>query len=101
MSKKLPPPREVTNHFKVELDIPTPAEAAEELASSIREEVVEGVTVTVEGSSVVVTGPNEKAEKKRRALIIKALGDISAKKLREILAERLTLDEALKLAEIE
>lgn len=98
MSKKLPPPREIINTFKTEVDIPTPAE---ELAESIREVVAEGVAVAVEGSSVVVTGPNEKAEKKRKALIIKALGDISAKKLREILAERITLDEALKLAEIE
>lgn len=99
MSKKLPPPREIANTFKTEVDIPTPAE---ELAESIREELAEGVTVAVEGASaVVVTGPNEKAEKKRKALIIKALGDIPAKKLRELLAERLTLDEALKLGEIE
>ena len=100
MSKKLPPPREVTHtlNYKTEIEIPTPAE---EVAESIREEVAEGVTVAVEGSSVTVTGPSEKAEKKRKALIVKALSDISAKKLREILAERLTLDEALKLGEIE
>lgn len=88
MSKKLPPPREVINTFKTEVDIPAPAE-----------ELAESVTVAVEGASVVVTGP--KAEKKRKALIVKALSDISAKRLREILAERITLDEALKLGEIE
>ena len=98
MSKKLPPPREIANTFKTKIEIPTPAE---ELAESIREEVAEGVTVAVEGASVVVTGPNEKAEKKRKALIVKALSDLSAKRLREILAERITLDEALKLGEIE
>lgn len=90
MSKKLPPPREVINTFKTEVDISAPAE-----------ELAESVTVAVEGASVVVTGPNEKAEKKRKALIVKALSDISAKRLREILAERITLDEALKLGEIE
>lgn len=70
MSKKLPPPREIANTFKTKIEIPTPAE---ELAESIREEVAEGVTVAVEGASVVVTGPNERAEKKRKAL---KLGEI-------------------------
>lgn len=95
MSKKLPPPREVLNTFKTELEMPLDAPPAPP------PEVAEVVDLSYEAAADMVNKAHERTEKKRKALIAKALSDVSAKKLREILAERITLGEALKLAEIE
>lgn len=63
-------------------------------------------TTTTAPSEAPATEPEETAppaakSDKRRAVILSALAQIPTRKLREILADRLTLDEALKLAEID
>lgn len=98
MSKKTPPPRSPFPQLS------EPAQIAAEIAESFRETLPENVDVSTdtESGAVVVTAVDtSKADKKRKALIVRALGEISAKKLREILADRLTLAEALELAGIE
>lgn len=74
--KKLPPPRDPEN-LTTTAPSETPATEPEE------------------------TAPSAAKSDKRRAVILSALAQIPTRKLREILADRLTLDEALKLAEID